>query len=92
MSAEIVKAEFAHVMNAESGWFVTIRGSYKEVMGPEGMALAESSAKAAGWDPNGRATAGWPSEYNLRLDERTFSFYGEQLWKHHTADCWCRKW
>jgi hypothetical protein len=88
--ARIVEAKFAHVANAESGWYVVVQGAREEVMGDVGMTLAEASAIEAGWDGK-RAEAGpYPSGVNLREYSRHFWFYGESLWERQHGQCWCR--
>lgn len=89
MTARIIKADFAHVANATSGWYVEVRGTREEVMGDVGAALAEESALAHGWAPDDRASAGWPTQHNLREYERSFWFYGQGVWPWH-RECWCR--
>lgn len=87
--AQVTTAEFCHPANGEGGWYVEVRGTYDEVMGEAGMALAEASALDHGWTPDDRASAGFPSAHNLRTYERSYWFHGKGTWAYH-LDCWCR--
>lgn len=89
MTARIIEERFSHTANGGGCWYVMVRGTYEEVTGEAGKTIAKQSALAAGWNPGGRADAGWPSRHNLDEDDRVFSFYGQELWAHH-LDCWCR--
>lgn len=90
MTARVVESSFVHPANGEGGWYVEVRGTHDEVMGDAGRAVAEASAREHGWNPDDRAGAGWPSQYNLGESERSFWFYGKGTWAWH-RDCWCRR-
>lgn len=76
---ELLEARVSKPANGGVALYVHIRGTRDEVMGEAGLAVVRKAALDRGWDPDGRADAGFPSSYGLTTYDRYF----------HISHCLC---
>lgn len=84
-TAEVVEAHVSKTSNGGVGLYVLLRGPRDFIHSTRAGELAQRVATFAGWDANGPAHEGWPTQYGIGTLTKVFTF--DHCACHHQYGC-----